>query len=60
VKSGPGEKQSQSKKIKIKSRMVSSKKKKNYDEPHLALDEKTQPIQWTEWPTGALVVAGSF
>jgi hypothetical protein len=23
-------------------------KKKDYDEPHLALDEKTQPIQWTK------------
>jgi hypothetical protein len=39
--------------------MVSNKKKKDYDEPHLALDEKTQPIQWTErldasslWPLG--------
>jgi len=30
------------------------------DEPHLAPNEKTQPIQWTEGPTGALVVAGSF
>jgi len=25
----------------------------------LKLDEKKQPIQWTEWPTGALVGAGS-
>jgi hypothetical protein len=30
------------------------------DEPHLAPNEKTQPIQWTERPTGALVVAGSL
>jgi hypothetical protein len=30
------------------------------DEPRLALNEKTQPIQWTEWPTGALVAAGSL
>jgi len=30
------------------------------DEPHLALNEKTQPIQWTKWPTGALVAVGSF
>jgi len=32
----------------------------NCDEPHLALNEKTQPIQWTERPTGALVAAGSL
>jgi len=31
----------------------------DFDEPFLALNEKTQPIQWIEWPTGALVVAGS-
>jgi hypothetical protein len=30
------------------------------DEPHLAPNEKTQPIQWTEWPTGALMAAGSL
>jgi hypothetical protein len=45
------------------------KKKKKYsgqhqkemdcNEPHLALNEKTEPIQWTERPTGALVAAGS-
>jgi hypothetical protein len=32
----------------------------DYDEPHLALNEKTQPIQWTEQPTGALVAVGSL
>jgi hypothetical protein len=32
----------------------------DYDEPHLMLNEKTQPIQWTERPIGALVVVGSF
>jgi len=26
----------------------------------LRLDEKMQPIPWTEWPTGALVGAGSL
>jgi hypothetical protein len=46
------------------------KKKKNYsgqqqkeidcDEPHPAPNEKTQPIQWTERPTGALVVVNSL
>ncbi len=30
------------------------------DEPHPTSNEKTQPIQWTEQPTGALVAAGSF
>jgi hypothetical protein len=28
------------------------------DALHLVLNEKTQPIQWTEWQTGALVAAG--
>jgi len=32
----------------------------DYDEPHLALNEKTQPVQWTKWPTSALVVASSL
>jgi hypothetical protein len=30
------------------------------DEPHLAPNEKTHPIQWTERPIGALVVIGSL
>jgi len=30
------------------------------DKPHLTLNEKTQPIQWIERPTGALVAIGSF
>ncbi len=30
------------------------------DEPHLAPNEKTQPIQWTKRPTGALVAVGSL
>jgi hypothetical protein len=28
--------------------------------PHLAPNEKMQPIRWTEWPTGALMATGSF
>jgi hypothetical protein len=32
----------------------------NCDEPRPAPNEKTQPIQWTERPTGALVAAGSL
>jgi hypothetical protein len=30
------------------------------DETHVVSNEKTQPIQWTEQPTGALVVVDSF
>ncbi len=30
------------------------------DEPHPAPNEKTQPIQWTEQPTGALVAVNSL
>jgi hypothetical protein len=30
------------------------------DEPHPTPNEKTQPIQWTERPTGALVAASSL
>jgi hypothetical protein len=29
----------------------------DWDEPHLVLNEETQPIQWTERGTGALVAA---
>jgi hypothetical protein len=29
------------------------------DEPHLAPNEKTQPIQWTEWLTSAFLFAAS-
>jgi len=35
-------------------------KEMDWDEPHPALNEKMQPIQWTERPTGALVAAGSL
>ncbi len=35
-------------------------KKKDCDKSHLAPNEKTQPIQWTERPTGALVAVGSL
>jgi hypothetical protein len=27
------------------------------DEPHPAPNEKTQPIEWTKWPTSALVAS---
>jgi hypothetical protein len=32
----------------------------DYDEPHMAPNEKMHPIQWIERPTGALVAAGSL
>ncbi len=32
----------------------------DHDEPNLMSNEKTKPIQWTERPTGALVVVGSL
>jgi len=35
-------------------------KEKDGEEPHLTPKEKTQPIQWTERSTGALVAAGSL
>jgi hypothetical protein len=35
-------------------------KETDYDEPHLAPNEKTQPIQWTKRSTGALMAAGSL
>jgi hypothetical protein len=35
-------------------------KKMDCDEPHLAPNEKTQPIQWTKWPINASVDVGSL
>jgi hypothetical protein len=35
-------------------------KEMNCDEPHLAPNDKTQPILWTERPTAALMAAGSL
>jgi hypothetical protein len=35
-------------------------KEMDCDEPHLTPNEKMQPIQWTERPTGALVATGSL
>ncbi len=55
--------------VRSKGKMAKNQKKKKYsgqqqkemhcDEPHLTPNEKTQPIQWTEQPTGALVATGS-
>jgi hypothetical protein len=47
------------KKKRKKSTVVSSKEKRTVM-THLVPNEKTQPIQWTQQPTGALVAAGSL
>ncbi len=58
MRSGPG-KTAKNKKIKIK---YSDQRQKEIDcdEPHPAPNEKMQPIQWTERPTGALVAVDSL
>jgi len=45
---------------KEKNTIVNKKKRLDSDEPHLAPNEKTQPIQWIERPTGALVAICSL
>ncbi len=56
--------------VRFMGKMTNQQKKQKYngqqqkemdcDEPHLAPNEKTQPIQWTKHPTIALVVVGSL
>jgi hypothetical protein len=56
--------------VRSREKRAGTKKKKKYNgqqqkemdchEPHPAPNEKTQPIQWTERPTGALVGANSL
>jgi hypothetical protein len=57
VRSGPGKTAKNKKK---KSTVVSSKKKSTVMSPIRRRIEKTQPIQWTERPTGALVAVNSL
>ncbi len=57
MRSGPRKNEQEKKK---KSTVVSNKKKSTCDEPHPAPNEKMQPIQWTERPTGALVAVNSL
>jgi hypothetical protein len=57
VRSGPGKTAKNKKKEKVQWSVV---KKIDCDEPHPAPNEKTQPIQWTERPTGALVAVNSL
>jgi hypothetical protein len=48
------------KKKKSKKKYSQQQKEIDCDEPHPAPNEKTQPIQWTERPTGALVAVNSL
>jgi hypothetical protein len=61
VRSGPG-KTAKNKKKRKKEKKYSGQQQKEIDcdEPHPAPNEKTQPIQWTERPTGALVAVNSL
>jgi hypothetical protein len=59
VRSGPG-KTAKNKKERKKKYNGQHKKEIDCDEPHPAPNEKTQPIQWTERPTGALVAVNSL
>jgi hypothetical protein len=52
--------QEQKKKQKKKKYSGQQQKEIDCDEPHPAPNEKTQPIQWTERPTGALVAVNSL
>jgi hypothetical protein len=52
--------QEQKKKKKKKKYSGQQQKEIDYDEPHPTLNEKTQPIQWTERPTGAWVAVNSL
>jgi hypothetical protein len=55
------EKRPRTKKKKSKKKYSGQQQKEmDCDEPHPAPNEKTQGIQWTERPTGALVAAGSL
>jgi hypothetical protein len=56
---GRSRKNSQEQKKKKEKYNGLQQKEMDYDEPHPAPNEKAQPIQWTERPTGALVAAGS-
>jgi hypothetical protein len=57
VRSGPGKNEQEPKKKKYSGQQ---QKEIDCDEPHPAPNEKTQPIRWTERPTGALVSANSL
>jgi hypothetical protein len=58
VRSGP--RKTAKNKKKRKKYSGQQQKEIDCDEPHPAPNEKTQPIQWTERPTGALVAVNSL
>ncbi len=57
MRSGPGKNEQEPKKKKYNGQQ---QKEMDCHEPHPAPNEKTQPIQWTERPTGALVAVNSL
>ncbi len=57
MRSGPGKNEQEPKKKKYNGQQ---QKEMDCHEPHPAPNEKTQPIQWTERPTGALVGVNSL
>jgi len=57
VRSGPGKTAKSQKKEKYSGQQ---QKEIDSDEPDSTPNEKTQPIQWTERPTGALVAVNSL
>ncbi len=59
MRSSPG-KTAKNKKKRKKKYNGQQQKEINYDEPHPAPNEKTQPIQWTERLAGALVAVNSL
>jgi hypothetical protein len=60
VRSGPGKTAKNQKKKRKKKYSGQQQKEIDCDEPHPAPNEKAQPIQWTERPTGALVAVNSL
>jgi hypothetical protein len=60
VRSGPGKTAKNQKKKEKKEYSGQQQKEIDCDVPHPAPNEKTQPIQWTERPTGALVAVNSL
>jgi hypothetical protein len=53
---------SKEKRARTKKKKYNGQQQKEIDchEPHPVSNEKTQPIQWTERPTGALVAVNSL
>jgi hypothetical protein len=60
VRSGPRKTAKKKKRKRRKKYSGQQQKEIDCDEPHPAPNEKTQPIQWTERPTGALVAVDSL